>query len=197
MRGLSTTCAAGCRGAGTVPVSISAMPPLVPPRADPAALTADRTAGAAGAAAANLAGPLGATIARTIKDSSVATVRRCSQRVRPLCITGRPGVTGCNQVTPQRQPSGRSRTGVTRCGYRSDHGPGPATGAGTCEDRHGRLSPCASRRVSRSLRRVGQSFFEWADSSSGSGWVGLLIQAAAGRSAGSGCLRTNRCGLRV
>ena len=47
------------------------------------------------------------------------------------------------------------------------------------------------RRVSRFLRRVGQVFVEsvWSG-----GW---LIHAAAGRAAGSGCLRTNRCGVRA
>jgi YD repeat-containing protein len=54
------------------------------------------------------------------------------------------------------------------------------------------------RCVSRFLRQVGQGFIE---SIGGSGWVsvssGLLIQTAVGRAGGSGCLRTNRSGLRV
>lgn len=54
------------------------------------------------------------------------------------------------------------------------------------------------RKMSRSLRRVGQGFIE----STGrwlfwSGLVGLLIHAAVGRAAGLGCWRTNRSGLRV
>ena len=51
------------------------------------------------------------------------------------------------------------------------------------------------RRVSRSLRQVCQGIVESACCSSSSG--GLLIHTASGRVAGSGCLRTNRSGLRV
>ncbi len=50
------------------------------------------------------------------------------------------------------------------------------------------------RRVSRFLRLVGQRFFVACGSSWSGGW---LIHAALGRAAGSGCLRTNRSGLRV
>ena len=55
-------------------------------------------------------------------------------------------------------------------------------------------SPAELRRVSRFLRLVGQRFFVACGSSWSGGW---LIHAALGRAAGSGCLRTNRSGLRV
>ena len=48
-----------------------------------------------------------------------------------------------------------------------------------------------ARRVSRFLRRVDQVFV-------GSAWSGgWLIHAAVGRAVGSGCLRTNRSGVRA
>ena len=56
----------------------------------------------------------------------------------------------------------------------------------------------SQRCVSRFLRQVVQGFIEsTGDSCCMSVSSGLLIQTAGGRAGGSGCLRTNRSGLRV
>jgi hypothetical protein len=47
------------------------------------------------------------------------------------------------------------------------------------------------------LRRVGQAFIESSGRCSSRWSQGLLIHAVAGRAGGSGCLRTNRSGLRA
>jgi len=85
-----------------------------------------------------------------------------------------------------RPPARHVCSGVDLCSIRDNDPP------------RSRLSSSPNAACQGFLRRVGQRFIEstgWSSLSSGS--LGLLIQAVVGSAGGSGCLRTNRSGLRV